>query len=136
MPHEPGGTTGVGRWYLQRTAPHRPSLPRCAPSPRYRADPSDVPAREGSTAMAQTETKPGFRAPWNGDRPAAKPSEDGAASTDVPSDPPSKMEPETPDMIDVTTPAPARRTTELMADLSRAMQTAAEGARDEAVARL
>ncbi|HEX6868761.1 MAG TPA: hypothetical protein VF119_08135 [Candidatus Limnocylindrales bacterium] len=38
-------------------------------------------------------------------------------------------------MIDVTTPAPARRTTKLMADLSRAMQTAAEAARDETVAR-
>jgi hypothetical protein len=38
-------------------------------------------------------------------------------------------------MIDVTTPVPARRTTKLMADLSRAMQTAAESARDETVAR-
>ena len=44
-------------------------------------------------------------------------------------------EPETPDMIDATTAAPARRPTKFMADLSRAMQTAAETSRDETMAR-
>ena len=85
--------------------------------------------------MAQTETKPGFRLPWTADRPDADPSADDATSSAAPTDPPPHQEPETPDMIDVTTPAPARRTTKLMADLSRAMQTAAETARDETVAR-
>lgn len=85
--------------------------------------------------MAQTETKPGFRLPWTADRPDADPPVDDATNTAAPTVPPPNQEPETPDMIDVTTPAPARRTTKLMADLSRAMQTAAEGARDETVAR-
>ncbi|MFL5643185.1 MAG: hypothetical protein ACJ771_12665 [Chloroflexota bacterium] len=85
--------------------------------------------------MAQTETKPGFRVPWTADRPDADPPADDAANGAAPHDPSPNQEPEKPDMIDVTTPAPARRTTKLMADLSRAMQTAAEGARDETVAR-
>src|SRR4249920_405422 len=85
--------------------------------------------------MAQTETKPGFKLPWTADRPDADPPADAATSGAAPHDPPPHQEPEKPDMIDVTTPAPARRTTKLMADLSRAMQTAAESARDETVAR-
>jgi len=85
--------------------------------------------------MAQTETKPGFKLPWTADRPDADPPADDATGSAAPHDPPPHQEPETPDMIDVTTPAPARRTTKLMADLSRAMQTAAESARDETVAR-
>ena len=85
--------------------------------------------------MAQTETKPGFKLPWTADRPDSDPPVDDATSSPAPHDPPPHQEPETPDMIDVTTPAPARRTTKLMADLSRAMQTAAESARDETVAR-
>src|SRR4051794_13060946 len=84
--------------------------------------------------MAQTETKSGFRVPWTSDRSADAPG-DETASSPAPHDPSPNQEPETPDMIDVTTPVPARRTTKLMADLSRAMQTAAEGARDETVAR-
>src|SRR4051794_14277763 len=83
--------------------------------------------------MAQTETKSGFRVPWTSDRSADAPPDETASS--APHDPSPNQEPETPDMIDVTTPVPARRTTKLMADLSRAMQTAAEGARDETVAR-
>ena len=85
--------------------------------------------------MAQTDTKQGFRLPWTADRPDADPPEADATYSPTPIDPPPNQEPETPDMIDVTTPAPARRTTKLMADLSRAMQTAAESARDETVAR-
>jgi hypothetical protein len=85
--------------------------------------------------MAQTETKPGFRVPWTSDRHDADSPPDEAATSAALPDPSPNQEPETPDMIDVTTPVPARRTTKLMADLSRAMQTAAEGARDETVAR-
>ena len=85
--------------------------------------------------MAQTETKPGFRLPWTTDRPDSDTSEDSTTESAAPHDPSPHQEPEKPDMIDVTTPAPARRTTKLMADLSRAMQTAAEAARDETVAR-
>src|SRR6187402_1423287 len=85
--------------------------------------------------MAQTETKPGFRLPWTAERPDSDTSEDGTTGSAAPHDPSPHQEPEKPDMIDVTTPAPARRTTKLMADLSRAMQTAAEAARDETVAR-
>ena len=74
--------------------------------------------------MAQTETKPGFRLPWTADRPESDLAEDGTTASAAPADPSPNQEPEKPDMIDVTTPAPARRTTKLMADLSRAMQSA------------
>jgi hypothetical protein len=88
--------------------------------------------------MAQTETRPGFRLPWGADR----------NETDQPADEASASAPEavvqtpaeelSPDMIDLktTAPAAARRPTKFMADLSRAMQAAAESSRDETIARL
>jgi hypothetical protein len=85
--------------------------------------------------MAQTEISPATRPSWTTDSPASDQAEDDVAQRATPIDPPPHQEPETPDMIDVTTSSPARRTTKLMADLSRAMQTAAEVARDETVTR-
>ena len=98
--------------------------------------------------MAQTETETGVsgfpgpptrarrgRRPWNGrhhDRtrraPTAIPPHD--ANQEPVDDAPTASD----RRADDTRPAPAA-TTKLMADLSRAMQTAAEGARDETVAR-
>jgi hypothetical protein len=85
-----------------------------------------------------TETRPGFRLRW-----AA-----GAGETDDPSatgDEGVAEEAQEPTMIETaampepaaneTTPPPARRATKFMADLSRAMQAAAENARSETMAR-
>ena len=85
--------------------------------------------------MAQTETKPGFRLPWTPDRNDPEQAVDEAATE------PSPQETETPEMTEaiseVDSPAtPAgRRPTKFMADLSRAMQVAAETARNETMAR-
>ena len=84
--------------------------------------------------MAQTETKPGFRLPWTPDRSDPEQAVDEAATE------PSPQETETPEMTEaiseVETAAPAgRRPTKFMADLSRAMQVAAETARNETMAR-
>jgi hypothetical protein len=85
--------------------------------------------------MAQTDTRPGFKLPWTPDRTDNDALDDGANSATASVDPPPAEEPVTPDMIDTTTPAPARRPTKFMADLSRAMQTAVETSRDETMAR-
>jgi hypothetical protein len=85
--------------------------------------------------MAQTDTRPGFRLPWTPDRNDAEQVVDEAASE------PSPQETETPEMTEATSEvespaAPAgRRPTKFMADLSRAMQVAAETARNETMAR-
>ena len=104
--------------------------------------------------MAQTETRPGFKLPWTTDRAeAGHPVEEADAATTVEDVPTPEEELVTKDMIDTNTaptntaaeapadapaatPAPARRPTKFMADLSRAMQTAAESSRDETLARL
>lgn len=92
-----------------------------------------------------TETRPGFRLPWAAGTGDA---EDPSAM----SDPSVTEEAEEPDMIETTampdsstrteptnepatTAPPARRATKFMADLSRAMQAAAETARGETMAR-
>jgi hypothetical protein len=111
--------------------------------------------------MSQTETKPGFRLPWTGERADADASTDGsegtaaeAGSTDAEAslatgtDAPAQAdgstgtaeatateEPGTNDMIDATATATGRRPTKFMADLSKAMQTAAEASRDETMTR-
>ena len=111
--------------------------------------------------MSQTETKPGFRLPWSGERADADASTDGsegtaaeagsndaeaslATGTDSPAqadgsngtaEPTVTQEPGTNDMIDATAAATGRRPTKFMADLSKAMQTAAEASRDETMTR-
>src|SRR5262245_1787920 len=111
--------------------------------------------------MSQTETRPGFRLPWTGERADAEASTDGsegavaetgpndaeasvATGDESPSDGSTGMaettateEPGTNDMIDATAAAAAtgRRPTKFMADLSKAMQTAAEASRDETMTR-
>ncbi len=89
--------------------------------------------------MAQTETRPGFRLPWGAERTETDPPADVApASAPEASDQNPAEELVTPDMIDMKAPATAaaRRPTKFMADLSRAMQAAAESSRDETMARL
>ena len=89
--------------------------------------------------MAQTETRPGFRLPWGAERTETDPPADVApASAPEASDQNPVEELVTPDMIDMKAPATAaaRRPTKFMADLSRAMQAAAESSRDETMARL
>src|SRR4030081_1665343 len=88
--------------------------------------------------MAQTETRPGFRLPWGADRNETDPPVDEAAASAPETDVQTPAEELSPDMIDLKTPVPAaaRRATQLTADLSRAMQAAAESSRDETMARL
>jgi len=110
--------------------------------------------------MSQTDTRPGFRLPWTaersdsgqpGDAPtdgppgeqtteqSAEPAvEQTAEATDEATDmvdPTTVEEHVTPDMTDATAVTATRRPTKFMADLSRAMQTAAEASRDETMAR-
>ncbi len=99
--------------------------------------------------MVQSETRPGFRLPWtseHGDpvQPDAATTPEPSAVDDVtPVDEPTTAyesnpaeEPVTTEMIDATATAGARRPTKFMAEMSRAMQGAAETARDETLARL
>ena len=96
--------------------------------------------------MSQTETRPGFRLPWSAERTepeqsAGEPEQSAgepAAEDTVADDPTPTEELVTPDVIDTTDPAATqgRRPTKFMADLSRAMQVAAESSRDETLARL
>jgi hypothetical protein len=112
--------------------------------------------------MSQTETRPGFRLPWTGERADGEPPTDGsegsvaeAGATDAEASAPTDAEasgdgsegstgmaeptvteePGTTDMTDATATASGRRPTKFMADLSKAMQTAAETSRDETMSR-
>jgi hypothetical protein len=84
--------------------------------------------------MAQIESKPAFRLPW-----AAERNDSDQPVDEAPSGPsveqPNNEEVETPRMIDTTTTPSVRRPTKFMAELSRAMQVAAETSRDETLAR-
>lgn len=98
--------------------------------------------------MAQIESRPAFRLPWTADRSDSDQPIDGASTgtsveetpsespSESPSDGPISEEGEAPSMIDTTAASATRRPTKFMADLSRAMQTAAEVSRDETMARL
>ncbi len=98
--------------------------------------------------MAQIESRPAFRLPWTADRTDSDQPIDGAstgasvddspseAPNETPSDGPISEEGEAPSMIETTAGPATRRPTKFMADLSRAMQTAAEVSRDETMARL
>lgn len=114
--------------------------------------------------MATTDAKPGFRLPWSSDRsdPAPAGTSPEIAADGAPVDPDvTPQETETTDMIDAApatidhdvavdardfpgtnapaTPAPAaapRRPNKFMADLTKAMQAAAETAREETLGRL
>ncbi len=94
--------------------------------------------------MATTDAKPGFRLPWSADRGETGSPADGAAVdplTGYDPDPSHAQEHETPQMIDAPPatdqPAPAavRRPNKFMADLTKAMQVAAETARADTVSR-
>ena len=97
--------------------------------------------------MAETETKTGFRLPWTAERTESEvPPKDQASEPDGAAVLAAVEATEMSPMIEtVATPEPAipdtavpgvRRRNSLMADLSRAMQAAAETARIETVARL
>ena len=112
--------------------------------------------------MSQTETRPGFKLPWTGERADGEAPTDGsegtvaeAGATDAEAsatidadasgdgtegstgmtEPTVTEEPGTTDMTDATATAAGRRPTKFMADLSKAMQTAAETSRDETMSR-
>jgi hypothetical protein len=86
--------------------------------------------------MAQTDTRAGFRLPWNGDRNESdeQVSENDDATSGVDENTRAE-EAVKPDVIEQSAPPAARRATKLMADFSRAMQVAAEASRDETMAR-
>jgi hypothetical protein len=99
--------------------------------------------------MAHSETRPGFRLPWtteHGDpaQPAVDTTPEPSVVDDVtpadeattPIENTPAEEPVTTEMIDATATAGTRRPTKFMAEMSRAMQGAAEAARDETLARL
>ncbi len=98
--------------------------------------------------MASTETRPSFRLPWTAgagesDELSESPAEEPTASGDTHD----SEETQTPEMIETAAPAstpahseqpgpaPVRRATKFMAELSHAMQAAAEHARNETMAR-
>ena len=111
--------------------------------------------------MATTDARPGFKLPWGSDRSESD-STDAAESappgtTDEPTATVEQTDAAAPDPVvnesttnvagmdpwrldeqppAVAEPAPKRKPNKLMADLTRAMQTAAESARDESLARL
>ncbi len=106
--------------------------------------------------MAQIETPQGFRLPWPGDKAhadkasAEAPTETPDTEAPASVDPAPTEEVDSPVMVDtnaateeVQTPEPAfpmaaltgRRPTKIMADMSRAMQTAAVSSREEIMAR-
>jgi hypothetical protein len=98
--------------------------------------------------MASTETRPSFRLPWTAGtgesgEPAARRADEQNAGPDTLQDeePPTPetngVEAELPAAADSegSSAAPARRATKFMADLSRAMQAAAEHARNETMTR-
>jgi hypothetical protein len=115
--------------------------------------------------MATTDAKPGFRLPWSSERSdSAAPADVSAdAPADAPAADPATpaQETETPTMIDAApatpdqavidtdagstpthtpvafaTPAPTRKPNKFMADLSKAMQSAAETAREDTLSRV
>ena len=88
--------------------------------------------------MAQTETRPGFKLPWTTDRAESDtPADEAIATPGGAADFTPEEEPVTLNTIDTNaTVAPTRRPTKFMAELSRAMQTAAESSRDDTLARL
>ena len=106
--------------------------------------------------MSQTDTRPGFRLPWTGERndaeqptdttsnatsgePAADATPEASGQpndeADMAVDPTPSEELVTTDLTDATAIAGSRRPTKFMADLSRAMQSAAEASRDETMLR-
>ena len=111
--------------------------------------------------MATTDARPGFKLPWGSDRSESD-SNDAAASPPGTTDEPAAtvehtdaaapdpvVNESTPDLAAradpwrlaeqpaaFAEPAPRRKPNKLMADLTRAMQTAAESARDESLTRL
>jgi hypothetical protein len=86
--------------------------------------------------MAQTDTRAGFRLPWNADRnDSDEPVSENADATSGVDEVARAEEAMKPDVIEQTAPPAARRATKLMADFSRAMQVAAEASRDETMAR-
>ena len=111
--------------------------------------------------MATTDARPGFKLPWGSDRSESD-SNDAAASPPGTTDEPAatvehtdaaapdpvvnEITPDVNAMADpwrladqpaaVAEPAPKRKPNKLMADLTRAMQSAAESARDESLTRL
>ncbi len=95
--------------------------------------------------MATTDAKSGFRLPWAADRGDAATAavEEAVLTTDALVEPLMHQEDDTPAMIDApanpASPAAAtapRKPNKLMADLTKAMQAAAENARADALARL
>jgi hypothetical protein len=110
--------------------------------------------------MSQTDTRPGFKLPWTAERsdggqpsdtpgdtqteepamemtgePAAESTAQHAEGPVAVDDPAAAEEHMTTDMTDAPAVTAARRPTKFMADLSRAMQTAAESSRDETMTR-
>ena len=86
--------------------------------------------------MAQTETRPGFRLPWVAERTESdQPTEELLDDAPVVDAPTLAEEHVTTDIDPTATVTGPRRPTKFMAELSRAMQVAAETSRDETMAR-
>lgn len=86
--------------------------------------------------MAQTETRPGFRLPWVAERSDSdRPAEELIDDAPVVDAPTLAEEHVTTDIDPTATVTGPRRPTKFMAELSRAMQVAAESSRDETMAR-
>jgi hypothetical protein len=96
--------------------------------------------------MATTDARSGFRLPWSADERSTEdeaandmPDAEATAETDAPADAGgSSVASRAPARASATAPAPtgARKQSKFLADLTRAMQAAAESAREETMARL
>lgn len=92
--------------------------------------------------MATTEQKPGFRLPWSSDQPTGLSATDPEGGSTPPTGPAADALPGT-DLTSGPTATsgppegpPVRRPNRLMAELTKAMQAAAEASREEALNRL
>ena len=81
--------------------------------------------------MATTDARSGFRLPWSADQQSTEPE----AANDMP-DAEATAEPAVRTAAKAPAPTGARKQSKFLADLTRAMQAAAESAREETMARL
>ena len=90
------------RWHDASTS-RMPGPPGRPPSTRHDR-PTESPnlTSEDPDAMAQTDTKPGFRLPWSSDRPDASDTTGAATDASAAGDAPATEENEGPDMIDAS----------------------------------
>ena len=150
----PAGTTGEDPWYLQRTAPDLTCSLSCRHAPEL------CPAHRGEDLepiMATTDAKTGIRLPWGSNRSTSperaneEPADgaevdnpwpvtdtaQGEPAAESAAEPAGQSEPSSEEQVSAVTSVPtsarkpAAKPTKFLADLTKAMQVAAESAREQ-----